>query len=65
MSDLTDDWDTTALDEGWANAPVLVYQNPDGTFADEADNEVFDDGAGGFGYADGAAVLVAGPDHPS
>ncbi len=65
MSDLTDDWDTTALDEGWANAPVLVYQNPDGAFADEADNEVFDDGAGGFVYADGAAVLVADPDHPS
>ncbi|MCB1028260.1 MAG: endolytic transglycosylase MltG [Microthrixaceae bacterium] len=65
MSDIADDWETTALGEGWIDSPVIVYQNPDGSFTDEADNEVFDDGAGGFVYADGTAVLVADPDHPS
>lgn len=65
MSDVADDWESTALDEGWLDSPVVVYQNPDGSFTDEADNEVFDDGSGGFVYGDGAPVVVADPDQPS
>ena len=65
MSDVADDWETTAHEEGWHGAPVLVFQHADGTFADEADNEVFDDGAGGFVYGDGTSVVVADPDQPS
>ena len=50
MNDVADDWETTAHEEGRHGTPVLVFQHDDGTFADEADNHVFDDGAGGFVY---------------
>ena len=65
MSDVADDWETTARDEGWHDTPVLVFQHADGSFADEADNEVFDDNNGGFVYGDGTPVVVADPDHPA
>lgn len=65
MSDVADDWETTAHEEGRHGTPVLVFQHDDGTFADEADNHVFDDGAGGFVYEDGTPVIVADPDDPS
>ncbi len=65
MSDVADDWETTARDEGWHDTPVLVFQHADGSFADEADNEVFDDNNGGFVYGDGTPVVVADPDQPA
>lgn len=44
--------------------PVAVYLNEDDTYSDEFGNDVFADGAGGFEYADGTPVEVAGDDEP-